>query len=61
MQAMASMAPPKSQIQRQVPSTNSALTLMDLFTALCEETEDDTLVAAAVCDLFQKGIVRFTN
>ena len=36
-----------------------SLTLFDLFTALCEETEDDTLVAAAVIDLFRRGYVRF--
>ncbi len=35
------------------------LTLMDLITALCEETEDDALVVAAVRDLFKKGYVRF--
>ncbi|RMF93881.1 MAG: hypothetical protein D6736_00995 [Nitrospinota bacterium] len=34
------------------------LTLMDLFTALCEETDDDRLVAAAVIDLFCRGYVK---
>ncbi len=35
------------------------LTLMDLFTVLCKEIEDDTLVAAVVISLFQNGQVRF--
>lgn len=34
-------------------------TLMDLFTVLCKEIEDDTLVAAVVISLFQNGQVRF--
>lgn len=35
------------------------LTLMDLFTVLCKEIEDDTLVAAVVISLFQNGQIRF--
>jgi hypothetical protein len=37
------------------------LTLMDLYTALCEETDDDKLVAAAVIDLFRRGYVKFQD
>lgn len=36
-----------------------SLTLMDLFAALCEETQDDKLVAAAVIHLFRQGYVKF--
>lgn len=43
-------------LQETLPTT---LTLMDLFTALGEETDDDRLVAAAVIDLFQNGYVTF--
>ncbi len=40
-------------------SSSPGLILMDLFTILCKEIEDDTLVAAVVISLFQNGQVKF--
>ncbi len=56
----------KSAFARERPDHTTeerpySLTLYDLFTALCEETEDDRLVAEAIMHLFQKGYIKFQD
>ena len=60
MNALLSLAQQKRNLEPE-ERCGRPLTLFDLINALCEETDDDALVAAAVIDLFQRGYVRFQD